>query len=86
MKEQEWTGVCCRTDCSRTKPPIAYGKRWGECFVHEILGVYFQYEMAGQGGRWQEPDEIEEKREVWLQKLGADGVDLDAFAQEFAES
>ena len=86
MKEREWAGECYRDDCSRTKPSVAYGKRWGECFVHEMLGVYFQYEMAGEEGGWTDCNEIEAKREEWIKKLEADGVDLDAFAERFAGS
>ena len=86
MKEQEWDGQCSRADCSRTKPPIAYGKRWGECFTHEMLGTYFQYEMAGKEGGWTDVDEIETNHESWLESLSQEGVDLDVFAEEFAKS
>jgi len=62
------------------------GKRLGECFTHEWLGIYFQYEMAGEPDGWREFDEIDAKYEAWLQKLSRDGVDLDKFAQAFADS
>ena len=81
-----WDGECSREDCSRTKPPVAYGKRYGECFTHEFLGVYFQYEMAGEEGGWREFDEFDTKHEAWLKKLVDEGVDLDAFAEAFAQS
>lgn len=81
-----WTGKCAREDCSRTKPPVAYGRRYGECYTHEMLGVYFQYEMAGEPDGWHEFDEFETKHEAWLKKLAADGVDLDAFAEAFGNS
>jgi len=82
----KWDGRCVRPDCSRTKPPIAYGKALGECFTHEMLGTYFQYEMAGEEDGWREFDEIKPNYEIWLKKLIDEGIDLDKFAEAFANS
>jgi hypothetical protein len=44
--------------------------------------------MAGQKGGWSgtDFDDFDTKHEAWLAKLVREGVDLDAFAQEVADS
>lgn len=84
--QSKWSGRCSWEGCDRTKPPVAYGHQSGECFVHEMLGVFFQYEMYGEPDGWKATEELEPQYRKWIEKIEAEGVDLDAFAESFAKS